>query len=76
MAWWLVYERCDDCDLESCLQCKRVDRQLTLRRVEADEMPQDSLNGPCASAQEILTRIGEFFSFDEDTGIMYFKVEP
>jgi len=76
MAWWLIYERCEDCELRSCLQCKRIDRRLTLRKVESDEMPLNSLNGPCLDAQEILERIGEFFAFDERTGLMYFRLEP
>jgi hypothetical protein len=72
MAWWLVYERCDDCQ-DSCLICRREDRSLTLRVVEADDIPENSLNGPCENSAIILRRIGEYFEFAED-GKMYFRV--
>ena len=78
MAWWVVYERCDDCDLAYCLQCRRVDRKLTLRLVEADEeaRPANSLNGPDDSPEVMLRRMGQYFGFDPETGVMYFKVDP
>ena len=75
MAYWLVYERCDHCEKRDCLQCHEENRSLTLRVVQADDMPERSLNGPCATPQEILTRMGQFFGFNEATGKMYFKVE-
>ncbi len=74
MAYWLIYERCNGCT-ENCLQCHKGERSLTLRVVEAEDMPPESLNGPCAMPEEILKRIGEFFDFDEKTGKMYFKVD-
>ena len=74
MSYWLIYERCDQCEEESCLQCHRSDRSLTLRVVERDSPPKNSLDGPCAVPQEILQRMSEFFAFDENTGKMYFKV--
>jgi hypothetical protein len=73
MSFWLVYTRCENCPIESCLQCHREDRSLTLHVVEADDMPENSLNGPCETPEYILRRMGEFFGFDE-AGRMYFKV--
>lgn len=73
MAWWLVYERCEDCR-ENCLQCRREERELTIRAVEAGESPANALNGPCETPQIMLRRISEFFDFDPETGKMYFKV--
>jgi hypothetical protein len=74
MPYWLVYVRCAGCDQDSCLACRKEDRSLTLHVVEAEEMPAASLNGPCASPEEILKRMGQFFDFDE-SGTMYFKVK-
>ncbi len=74
MPYWLIYKQCEDCGEESCLQCRRVDRRLTLRVIKADEMPEAALNGPCATSEELLQRIGQYFNFDQVTGIMHFKV--
>ncbi len=76
MAYWMVYERCNDCDVPNCLQCQRAERRMTLRVIEADEMPEATLNGPCATSEELLKIIGQYFDFDRETGFMYFKVEP
>lgn len=76
MAWWLVYEQCPACTEPDCLQCHRADRRLTLRAVQAEEMPRNSLNGPCLTPAEMLHRMGEFFTFDPETGLMHFKVSP
>jgi hypothetical protein len=70
----LIYERCDGCERESCLQCRREDRVLTLRVVEADETPSNSLNGPSATPEEITQRMGKLFAVDED-GKIYFTVK-
>jgi hypothetical protein len=72
--WWLVYDRCDECDAIDCLQCRRADRSLTLRAVKAIEAPQNALNGPCATSQEIIDRMGKLFEIDERTGKVFFKV--
>jgi hypothetical protein len=76
MAYWLTYTRCDDCPNESCLQCKRPDRKLTLHVVEAEDRPECSLNGPCASSSEVLGRMFEYFGVDAESGIIYFRVKP
>lgn len=76
MPYWLIYTRCDGCEIESCLQCRKEDRSLTLRAVEAEDIPANTLNGPCAGPEEILKRMGQFFGFDETTGRLYFKVHP
>jgi hypothetical protein len=76
MAWWVVYERCDDCQEASCLQCRRADRRLTLRVVNAEDRPEAALNGPCETPEVMLKRMGEYFGFDQETGIMYFRVDP
>lgn len=73
MRWWLVYERCDDCTEHDCLQCRREKRSLTLRMVQAEERPANSLNGPCLTPQEMMDRIGEFFVLDEATGKINFR---
>jgi hypothetical protein len=74
MSYWLVYTRCEECLQDSCLQCRRENRSLTLRVVEADDMPVNSLNGPCEMPHQILAIIGQYFGFDED-GKMYFRVD-
>ena len=73
MAFYLVYEPCAGCQSRNCLQCVREDRQLTLRAVQATEPPLNSLNGPCETPEALLGRIAQFFEFDTETGIMYFK---
>lgn len=76
MAYYLVYEPCADCRAQNCLQCVQPDRQLTLRAIQADEQPQNSINGPCETPADLLGHIARFFEFDAETGIMYFKVPP
>jgi len=54
VAFWLTYEL-------------GVARDLTIRIIQADEAerPPHALNGPCATGQEILARMDEFFWYDE-----------
>ncbi|CAG0933602.1 hypothetical protein TFLX_03126 [Thermoflexales bacterium] len=73
MAFYLVYEPCANCQAKNCLQCVQTDRQLTLRAVQAEDPPQNSINGPCEAPQDLLNRMVQFFDFDQQTGIMYFK---
>lgn len=72
MPYWLVYTRCLECTEESCLQCHRADRHLTLQVVKTEDKPPFALDGPCSAPQEILKRMGDFFDFDEN-GKMFFK---
>jgi hypothetical protein len=76
MPFYLVYEPCPECDTQECFQCVKHDRQLALRAVQADALPKNSLNGPCATPADLLERLVKFFDFDADTGKMYFKVTP
>lgn len=76
MAFYLIYEPCPNCQDKDCLQCVQTDRQLTLRAVQADTPPQNSINGPCETPQDLLGHIARFFDFDAATGIMYFKMMP
>lgn len=78
MPYYLIYEPCPECESRQCLQCLKPDRQLNIRVVlaPADRPPANSLNGPCATPQELLGHIARFFDFDPATGKMYFTVPP
>ncbi len=74
LPWWIVYERCANCVEENCLLC-HLDRHLTLRAVQAQNVPDNALIGPCESKEVLLKRLGaNVFKFDEQ-GEMYLDIE-
>lgn len=70
--WWLIYERCSDCDEPNCLMCQSG-RHLTLRMVQSAAMPDNALIGPADSKENLLARLGPLFRVDDD-GQIYFHV--
>lgn len=76
MPYYLVYQRCSDCTDGNCFQCVQPGRNLVLRVVQADEIPEHAINGPCDTAQELIGMMSKHFDFDPETGLMFFKQRP
>jgi hypothetical protein len=51
--FWLTYI-CAECDRHECIECQYPDRPAQLKIIEASTRPQRTVNGPRASAEELL----------------------
>lgn len=73
--WWLVYERCNGCEVEHCVDCLRTNRSLRLKRVFSEDMPQNALYGPRARWEDLLDPSWRLFEFNAASDELFFKVE-
>lgn len=73
MTYYLVYERCEGCANGNCFQCILPGRRLTLRIVQADSPPENSIDGPAEAPQEFIAGMADYFAWDEEKNEMYFR---
>lgn len=65
MTYWLCFTPHIRCSGQ-CAVCLDRNRPVEIHAVEASERPLCALNGPCATPQELLGRMSEYFEFGPD----------
>jgi hypothetical protein len=65
MPYWLCYTPCVACSGQ-CAACEHRNLPVNVHVIESEAQPAHAVNGPCATADELLGVMSRNFTFGED----------